>query len=174
MRTVQELEHGGASCVTIEDLALPRRFGLPGKSDALVSIEEMTAKLRAALAARSDPALVITARIAALKVEGIEGAAARARAYAAAGADALFITRLTRLDEIDAIHAAADLPIIVGRAPDTLQREALRERGARVLLQGHLPLFAAVHALQKSYEDALAEEADELVGCAGSAPRAAP
>jgi carboxyvinyl-carboxyphosphonate phosphorylmutase len=151
MRTVQELEHAGASCVIIEDLVLPRRFGPGEKGAELVSIEEMTAKLRAALAARVDPALVISARIAALKGEGTEGAVARARAYAASGVDAIFITGLEKLGDIDAIHRSAGLPIVVGRAPDTLKREDLLERGARVLLQGHLPLQATVRALQKTY-----------------------
>jgi carboxyvinyl-carboxyphosphonate phosphorylmutase len=62
MRTVQELEHAGASCVTIEDLALPRRFG-SARSSELVSIDEMTGKLHAALAARTDPAFVVTAAL---------------------------------------------------------------------------------------------------------------
>jgi carboxyvinyl-carboxyphosphonate phosphorylmutase len=116
-----------------------------------VSIDEMTGKLRAALAARTDPAFVITARVAGLKVEGIEGTVARARAYAASGVDAIFVTRLETLEEIEAIHRSTELPIIVGRAPEQLKREELRERGARVLLQGHLPLQAAVHALHESY-----------------------
>lgn len=149
MRTVQELEHAGASGLTIEDLALPRRFGAGG--DELVSIEEMTAKLRAALKARTDPALVIAARIAALTIEGTQGAALRARAYAATGVDAIFITRLQTLGEIEAIHDAAKLPIIVGRAPDALDREELRKRGARILLQGHPALAAVAIALRREY-----------------------
>lgn len=151
MRTVQELDHAGASCVTIEDLALPRPFGSAEQSLKLASIDEMTGKLRAALAARTDPALVVTARVAGLRVEGTEGTAARARAYAETGVDAIFITRLETLDEIEAIHGSAELPIIVGRAPERLKREELLERGARVLLQGHLPLQAAVRALHESY-----------------------
>lgn len=150
MRTVQELEHAGASCVTIEDLALPRPFGSAEQSSKLVSIEEMTGKLRAAVAARTDPAFVVTARVAGLIVEGTEGTAARARAYAETGVDAIFITRLETLAEIEAIQRS-ELPIIVGRAPERLKREELLERGARVLLQGHLPLQAAVRALHESY-----------------------
>ena len=37
--------------------------------------------MKAALAARSDPALMIAGRTSALKIEGIEGTLARAKAY---------------------------------------------------------------------------------------------
>lgn len=151
MRTVEELEHAGVSAVAIEDLALPMRFGQPGDTEELVSIEEMVGKLRAALAARQDPALVIAGRIAALSVEGTEGAVARAKAYAATGIDAIFVTKPERLDQIEAIHHAVDLPLIVGRAPATFAREDLAALGVRVLLQGHQPVAAVVKALHEVY-----------------------
>jgi carboxyvinyl-carboxyphosphonate phosphorylmutase len=151
MRAIQELEHAGVSAITIEDLALPVRFGEAEDVDSLVSIEEMVGKLRAALAARQDPALVIAGRIAALKAEGTEGAVARARAYAATGIDAIFVTQLERLDQIEAVHRAVDLPIIVGRPAPSLEREELAARGVRVLLQGHQPVAAAVRALHEAY-----------------------
>ncbi len=151
MRTVQELEHAGVSALAIEDLMLPMRFGQPADTDELVSIEEMVGKLRAALAARQDPSLVIAGRIAALRVEGTEGAVARTKAYAATDVDAIFVTGLERLDQIEAIHQAVDLPLIVGRAPASLNREDLAARGVRLLLQGHQPVAAAVKALHEVY-----------------------
>jgi carboxyvinyl-carboxyphosphonate phosphorylmutase len=151
MRTVQELEHAGVSAIAIEDLALPMRFGQPEDVEALVSVEEMTAKLRAAIAARRDPALVIAGRIAALAVEGTEGAVARAKAYAATGIDAIFVTKPERLEQIEAIHRAVKLPLIVGRPPASFEREALAACGVRVLLQGHQPVAAAVKALHETY-----------------------
>jgi carboxyvinyl-carboxyphosphonate phosphorylmutase len=108
MRTVQELEHAGVSAIAIEDLVLPTQFGQPEGGDELVSIEEMVGKLRAALAARHDPALVIAGRVAALSVEGTAGAVARSRAYAATGIDAIFVTKPERLDQIEAIHQAVE------------------------------------------------------------------
>ncbi|OGA56444.1 MAG: hypothetical protein A3F74_26235 [Betaproteobacteria bacterium RIFCSPLOWO2_12_FULL_62_58] len=151
MRTIQELEHAGVSAIAIEDPVLPMRFGQPEDADELVSIVEMAGKLRAALAARQDPALVIAGRIAALGVEGTEGAVARAIAYAATGIDAIFVTKPERLDQIEAIHHAVDLPLIVGRAPVSFGREDLAARGVRVLLQGHQPVAAVVKALHEVY-----------------------
>ena len=151
MRTVQELEHAGVSALSIEDTVLPKPFGQTGGKESLTSIEEGIGKLRAAVAARSDPSLIIAGRTSALKVEGVEGTVARAKAYAATGVDAIFIVGLEKLEQLDAIHAAVTLPIIVGSAPASLKREDLAARGARILLQGHQPVAAAVKALHETY-----------------------
>ena len=96
----------------------------------------MCGKLRAALAARRDPALVIAARTAGLKGEDTARTVVRAQAYAATGVDALFITGLKKLSDFEAVRAAVKLPIIVGTAPE-IKREDLAARGVRVLLQRH-------------------------------------
>ena len=150
MRTVQELEHAGVAGLAVEDVALPARFGLPEDAMELASIEEMVAKLRAAVHARQDPSLVIAGRVAALKAEDTERAVARAKAYAETGIDAIFITGLKKLTDFDAIRAAIKLPIIVGVAP-ALKREDLAARGVRLLVQGHPPVAAAVRALHETY-----------------------
>ncbi|MBI4192338.1 MAG: isocitrate lyase/phosphoenolpyruvate mutase family protein [Betaproteobacteria bacterium] len=151
MRTVQELEHAGVSALSIEDTALPTPFGQAEGKESLTSIAEGVGKLRAAVAARSDPSLIIAGRTSALKTEGTEGAVARAKAYAATGVDAIFIVGLEKLEQIEAIHAAIKLPIMVGSAPASLKREDLAARGARILLQGHQPVAAAVKALHETY-----------------------
>jgi 2-methylisocitrate lyase-like PEP mutase family enzyme len=149
MRTVEELEHAGVSLLTIEDLVMPQRFRAAHEFE-LVSCEEMTAKLHAALAARRDPTLVIAARTAALKGEDTTRTVARAKAYAATGVDAIFITGLKKLSDFDAVRAVVTLPIIVGTAPE-INREDLAARGVRVLLQGHPPVRAVVKALREVY-----------------------
>lgn len=149
MRTVQELEHAGVAALTIEDMVLPRRFGAT-VDEEVIPTGEMVAKLRAALAARHDPSLVIAARTAALKTGGAAHAAARASAYAATGVDAIFITGLQRIVDFDTVRAAVNLPIIVGTA-NSVSREDLAARGVRILLQGHLPVAAAVKALRDTY-----------------------
>jgi carboxyvinyl-carboxyphosphonate phosphorylmutase len=151
MRTIQELEHAGVSGMSIEDTSLPLRFRQAEGSDELISTEEMVGKLRGAVAARSDPALIIAGRTAALKVEGTEGAVIRAKAYAKTGVDAIFIVGVETLEQVAAVHEAAGLPIIVGSAPPSLKREELAARGARILLQGHQPVAAAVKALRDTY-----------------------
>jgi carboxyvinyl-carboxyphosphonate phosphorylmutase len=150
MRTIEETEHAGVSIVAIEDVVLPAPFGTDRSE--LVSIPEMTGKLRAALAARSDPSLVIAARTAAPRVEGTEAAVARAKAYAATGVDALFIVGFEDASVIEAIHAAVDLPLVIGSGAAPGDRKRLQAAGVRIMLQGHQPIAAAAKALRETYE----------------------
>jgi carboxyvinyl-carboxyphosphonate phosphorylmutase len=151
MRTVEELEHAGVSALSIEDTALPVRFGQAEGADELISLEEMVGKLKAAVAARRDPATMILGRTAALKVEGTGGAVKRAQAFAAAGVDAIFLVGVEAADQVRAVHDAAKLPVMVGSAPASITREDFAAAGARVLLQGHQPLPAAAKALREVY-----------------------
>jgi len=151
MRTVAELEHAGVSGMSIEDTALPMRFGQAEGADELISLEEMVGKLKAAVAARRDPATVLLGRTAALKVEGTEGAVKRAKAFAATGVDAIFLVGVESAEQVRAVHEATRLPIMVGSAPASIRREDIVAAGARVLLQGHQPLPAAVKALKEVY-----------------------
>jgi carboxyvinyl-carboxyphosphonate phosphorylmutase len=147
-RTVEELEHAGLAGLAIEDLIMPPRFGNTGP-DELVSIDEMKGKLRAALQARQDPALVIVARTAGLKTEPVERVVARAREYAETGVDGVFLTGLEKLTDLDAVRAAVKLPIIIGSSP--LKREDLAARGVRFCLQGHGVIPGVVKAMREIY-----------------------
>src|ERR1700719_4671599 len=89
-RTVQELEAAGAAGLTIEDTLLPQTFGQT--KTQLISLEEGTGKVKAALDARGDPALIIMARTGAVLISGLDDTIARAIAYEATGVDALFLT----------------------------------------------------------------------------------
>ena len=151
MRTVEELEHAGVAVLGIEDTALPARFGRAGTGNELVTIAEMTGKLRAALAARRDPELVIAARAAGVRTEGVERTVARVKAYAATGVDAIFIVEADRIEQIEAVSAAVELPLIVGSGAPALTREKLAKLRGRILLQGHQSVAAAVAALHDVY-----------------------
>jgi carboxyvinyl-carboxyphosphonate phosphorylmutase len=147
MRTVEELETAGIAALSIEDTALPANFGAP-EAMRLIPVEEGVGKMRAALSARQDPALVIAGRTQAIAATGLEDTVARAKAYAAAGVDALFFVGLKKRAELDAISAAVDLPIILGGAGAELDdANYLAARRVRVALQGHQPFLAAVRAV---------------------------
>ena len=151
MRTVEECEHSGVSAMSIEDTVLPTRFGNTG-GEELISIEEGVGKMKAALRARQDPALVIAGRTSALRAEGVEGTVARAKAYANVGVDAIFLVGVEKVEQVKTVRDAVKIPIIVGSAPASIKREDLAAAGARVLLQGHQPVAAAVKALRDVYE----------------------
>ncbi|UQS24840.1 oxaloacetate decarboxylase [Amycolatopsis thermalba] len=90
IRTVQAYEQAGVAGIHLEDQVSPKKCGhLSGK--AVIAREEMVGKLRAAVAARRDPDFVLIARTDAAAVHGLADAIGRARAYAAAGADLLFV-----------------------------------------------------------------------------------
>jgi carboxyvinyl-carboxyphosphonate phosphorylmutase len=155
MRTVQELETAGVSALTIEDTLLPRQFG-PGDR-ALTPIEEGVGKMRAALAARQDPDLVIVGRTIAMGASSTEDALVRARAYAAAGVDAFFFVGIKDRAQLEAAAAAIDIPIIIGGgSPELSELDYLASRRVRVALQGHQPIMAAaqaVHDTMKALRD---------------------
>ncbi len=147
MRTVEELETAGIAALSIEDTALPANFGA-AEEMRLIPIEEGVGKMRAALAARQDPGLVIVGRTQAISVTSLDDTIARGKAYAAAGVDALFFVGLKKRAELDAIAAAVDRPIILGSLAAELEdRDYLAARGVRVALQGHQPFMAAVRAV---------------------------
>jgi 2-methylisocitrate lyase-like PEP mutase family enzyme len=104
VRTVRDLEQAGVAGLHLEDQVMPKKCGhLAGK--AVIGVEEMAGKIRAAAAARRDPDLVLIARTDAAAVEGLDAAIARARAYADAGADLLFVEAPTGEDDVARVAA---------------------------------------------------------------------
>jgi len=148
-RTIEELEISGAAGLTIEDTLLPQAFGQTGTQ--LIALEEGVGKMKAALDARGDPALVIMARTGAASISGLDDAIARAMAYEATGVDALFLTGVKTRAELEAIAAATKLPIVLGGAPeDMTDLDYLANRRVRIALQGHAPFAAATLAVYET------------------------
>ena len=105
IRTVKDCQKAGAAGLLIEDQTYPKRCGhMEGKS--VVSVEEYLPKLKAALWAREDSDFLIMARTDAYAVHGIEEALNRARLYARAGADIVFVEAIRSVDEMQRVNAA--------------------------------------------------------------------
>ncbi len=168
MRTVEELENAGVSGLIIYDLDLPFAFGTRPQDagrhtrgemrtwgtrtwgSRMISLEEAVGKMKAALAAREDPSLVIAGRTMALQLPtgAIEETVRRVKAYDEAGVDAIHLSGLTTLEELEAVHEATKLPIVTGRAlPDTIDRNLLAANGLRSASAGHLSMWASVQAM---------------------------
>jgi 2,3-dimethylmalate lyase len=109
-RTVEVYERAGVAALHIEDQEWPKRCGfLDGKR--VIDRDEMVLKVRAAVAARTDPAFVVIARTDALQPNGWEDAMDRARAYREAGADMIFVDGLKSREVIEqAAHDLAGIP----------------------------------------------------------------
>jgi methylisocitrate lyase len=151
VRSVRELERAGAAAIQIEDQVSPKRCGhFEGKE--VVSCDEMVSKITAAVYARENPDLVLIARTDARAVEGLDGAIARARAYAAAGADVLFVEAPQTLDELRALPAAVPAPLLAnmvegGKTP-LLSASELESLGYRVVIFANTALRVAARAVQ--------------------------
>jgi carboxyvinyl-carboxyphosphonate phosphorylmutase len=90
IRTVRAYEQVGVAGIHLEDQVMPKKCGhMSGKE--IIPADEMVGKLRAAVAARTDPEFVIIGRTDAAAVYGLDEAIKRGHQYAEAGADALFI-----------------------------------------------------------------------------------
>ncbi|SHK25376.1 2,3-dimethylmalate lyase [Pseudonocardia thermophila] len=153
VRTIQLHEQAGVSGVHLEDQVMPKKCGhMSGK--AVISTKEMVGKIEAAVAARRDPDFVIIARTDAAAVEGLGAAIERARAYAAAGADLLFVE--APRTEADIKTVADELgglaPLVFnwaegGRTPP-LPLERIAELGYRLVLFPIGTLLAATAGIR--------------------------
>lgn len=154
IRTVQDLVRAGAAGIFLEDQVWPKRCGhMRGKR--VIPIAEQVGKLRAAVEARGDGGLVIVARTDARQAVGLDDAIARAEAYRAAGADALFVEAPQSVDELREIGRRLPPPLVAnmveqGATPD-LTAEELAALGFRWVVYPVAALFAATHAMQELY-----------------------
>src|ERR1700681_2233349 len=83
---VRAFEAAGVAGLFLSDQVFPNRCGyLPGKQ--VIPVEQMLAKVKAALDARRDPDFFIAARTDAAGVDGLNAAIERARLFMEAGAD---------------------------------------------------------------------------------------
>lgn len=155
IRTVRLFEKAGVAGLFLEDQVYPKRCGhMAGKQ--VIAPEEMVSKLRAALDARSDPDLVITARTDALAVNGIEDAIHRANLYREAGADLIFVEAPESVEQMRRITGEVDAPHMVnmlpgGRTP-TLTSKELEEIGYSVVAYATACTYAVALAARELFE----------------------
>lgn len=104
MRSVRLLERSGANAIQLEDQTYPKRCGhLRGKT--LVSANEMTGKIKAALDARQHEQTLIIGRTDAIATDGIDIALERAHAYYEVGADMVFVEGIRSAEQIQRVMA---------------------------------------------------------------------
>ena len=110
-KLVRELEAAGAAGMFLEDQSWPKRCGhMQGKD--VVSHEEYTEKLRAAVDARSSKDFVIVARTDARATEGLDAAIERGRLNKKNGADVIFIEAPKSIDEMKVIGRSINAPLV--------------------------------------------------------------
>jgi len=150
-RTIRAFERAGVAALHLEDQTFPKRCGhLDDK--AVVPTGEMVQKLRAARDAASDRDLVLIARTDAIAVEGLDAAIERALAYAAAGADVIFVEAPTSEAQMETIARRVAAPKLLnmfegGKTP-LLPLDRLQVLGYRIVIIPSDLQRAAIRAMQ--------------------------
>ena len=110
-RTIKSLIKFGAAGCHIEDQVAAKRCGhRPGK--AIVSLEEMVDRVKAAVDAKTDDDFVVMARTDALAVEGLQAAIDRACGCVEAGADMIFPEAVTDISMYKKFTKAVKVPVL--------------------------------------------------------------
>jgi 2,3-dimethylmalate lyase len=155
-RTVQEFEAAGVASLCIEDQVVAAKRCGHFQDKQIVPREEMVAKLRAAVRTRTDPEFMIMARTDARAVYGLQEALDRARAYAEAGADILFVEAPEEREEVERVGrelAPLGLPLKInlvegGKTP-LMTHQELGALGFRVLNYSGSLQRAGMKAMQE-------------------------
>jgi len=175
-RAVRELVRLGAAGCFLEDQTWPKRCGhMDGKE--VVPLDEYLSKLEAALAARGGTTFHVTARTDARAPHGLDEAIRRARAFANAGADAVFVEAPQSIDEMDAVRRAvpAHVPLVAnmvehGKTPLRTARE-LADAGYPIVVLPVTGMLAFARAVRDAFavvarDGASAAVSDRLLGFA--------
>lgn len=148
-KLVGDLRAAGASGMFLEDQRWPKRCGhMQGKD--VISQEEYTEKLGAAVDARGDSDFVIVARTDARATLGLDEAIERGRQNRKTGADAVFIEAPASIGEMRRIGREIDAPLVAnmieGGVTPISPAQTLHGMGFNIILYPLSVLFASAHA----------------------------
>ena len=148
-KLVKELEAAGAAGIFLEDQKWPKRCGhMQGKD--VISQEEYTEKLGAAIDARENKDFIIVARTDSRATEGLDKAIERGLQNKKIGADAVFIEAPKSLDEMKRIGKEIKAPLVAnmieGGATPINSAQTLSKIGFNIILYPLSVLFANTFA----------------------------
>ena len=148
-KLVKELESAGAGGIFLEDQKWPKRCGhMQGKE--IISQEEYTEKLSAAIDARENKDFIIVARTDARATEGLDDAIQRGRQNKKTGADAIFVEAPRSLDEMKKIGREINAPLVAnmieGGATPLSSANVLNKMGFKIILYPLSVLYANTFA----------------------------
>ncbi len=144
------MEAAGGSAVQIEDQLAPKRCG-HFEDKTIVELDEANERVRIAVESRASKDTVVIARTDALAGEGLDDAVERGQAFAAAGADVVFVEAIETEEQLAVITAALpSTPLVYnavegGRSP-VIERAALARTGVRILIHPVTLLLEKVRA----------------------------
>jgi 2-methylisocitrate lyase-like PEP mutase family enzyme len=167
-RTIRLTEAAGFQAIEIEDQLLPRRVEHHVGIEHLVPTEFMVEKIKEALAARTDPDLIIVARTNARRLYGLDEALRRGEAFKQAGADMLFVFARSA-EEMRTIGERLPPPLMIFAPPDGFAEFAMSERelaglGFRIAASSGTAFAAMVKAVRQSYQCLAQGKIDPFIG----------
>ena len=158
--TIKEMTKAGVAAVHMEDQVSQKRCGhRPNKS--LVSANEMTDRIKAAVDAREDDSFFIMARTDAFASEGMQAAIDRSSSYLEAGADGIFLEAVTNIEDYKIFSSQLDTLLLAnitefGKTPLFTNKE-LAAAGVDISLYPLSAFRAMSMAAEKVYESLLKE-----------------
>ncbi len=167
-RTIALSQAAGFAAIEIEDQVLPRRVEHHVGIEHLVTTEFMVEKVKAAVAARTDPEFLIVARTNAGRLYGLDEAIRRGEAFKKAGADMVFV--FTRsAEEIRLVGERLPPPLMTFAPADGFADFPLKERdlaalGFRLAASSGTAFAAMVKAVRQSYECLAQGRIDPFIG----------
>ena len=148
----------GIQGLFIEDQQAPKECGHMDNKK-VVPVEQMVAKVKAAVAARQDREFFILARTDALAPEGVDAAIARGEKYLKAGADGIYVEGPTSVEQLAKIGKAfkgeqlATSVLENGGKTPWLAPKQFGEMGYTMVLYPTTILFRATRAIQDAAKD---------------------
>jgi len=162
IETVRDFEAAGIAGIHLDDEGLPSKCPfIPGiPKNQLIDTDEMCGKLEAAASARQDPDFLIIARsdvIGTVSLEEyyeqnlMEEVVRRSRAYAEAGADAVFVMALTE-EEVHYFAREIDAPLVgIFATVEPLPIAVFQDAGYPMVIGSLVGIYAAAQGLLKAY-----------------------
>lgn len=156
VRTIREYERAGVAAIQLEDQTMPKKCGHMLGRD-VIDAQEMVMKLKAAIAARTDPDFLIIARTDARTRYGIDEAIRRGKLYAEAGADVVFVESVEGVEEMRRVNEEIPARTIAnmvetGRTP-LLTAAELQELGYDMVVFPISTLYVAAKAVHDMLVD---------------------
>jgi 2-methylisocitrate lyase-like PEP mutase family enzyme len=171
-RTIALTQAAGFAAIEIEDQWLPRRVEHHIGIDNLVTTELMVDKVKEAIAARTDPGLVIIARTNSRRVHDLDEALRRAEAFHRAGADMLFV-HTRDAEEMRFVGERLPPPLMTFAPPDgfatfAMSRSELAKLGYRLAASSGTSFAAMYKAVRQSMECLAQDKPDSFLGPGGA------
>ncbi|HWI36035.1 MAG TPA: isocitrate lyase/PEP mutase family protein [Burkholderiales bacterium] len=165
--TVRGYEEAGACGIQLEDQEFPKKCGhMLGRR--VIAAQDMAAKVRVAVASRSDPNFLVIARTDARTTHGLDEALRRAETYLKAGADVLFVESPESPEEMRKIcETFKGVPLLAnmvqggGRTP-MLSQDELQKLGYRIAIYPAAGFLAMGAALERVYTDLKTKKAESV------------